>query len=168
MIWLSYILSLFTFISKGPWTYGNAGYNGPYYHKCLQFSGVSTYFYWQFENSVTHSFKIKFRAPPVRGFSYIELWMVGMQIPIVAALIEYSILLGLKKYFSKKEINPKISNFINDQLSKIDIGSKDLFCKRRENIDVSKITLNVYKNIDISAFVISLVYFIIFCLFYWL
>ena len=91
-----------------------------------------------------------------------------MQIPIVAALIEYSILLGLKKYFSKKEINPKISNFINDQLSKIDIGSKDLFCKRRENIDVSKITLNVYKNIDISAFVISLVYFIIFCLFYWL
>ena len=90
-----------------------------------------------------------------------------MQIPIVAALIEYSILLGLKKYFSKKEINPKISNFINDQLSKIDIGSKDLFCKRRENIDVSKITLNVYKNIDISAFVISLVYFIIFCLFYW-
>ena len=91
-----------------------------------------------------------------------------MQIPIVAALIEYSILLGLKKYFSKKEFSPKISNFINDQLSKIDIGSKDLFCKRRENIDVSKITLNVYKNIDISAFVISLVYFIIFCLFYWL
>ena len=87
-----------------------------------------------------------------------------MQIPIVAALIEYSILLGLKKYFSKKEINPKISNFINDQLSKIDIGSKDLFCKRRENIDVSKITLNIYKNI-VAAFVISLVYFIIFCLF---
>ena len=91
-----------------------------------------------------------------------------MQIPIVAALIEYSILLGLKKYFSKKEINPKISNFINDQLSKIDIGSKDLFCKKRETIEVSKITLNIYKNIDIAAFVISLVYFIIFCLFYWL
>ena len=53
---------------------------------------------------VTHSSKIKFRAPPVRGFSYIELWMVGMQIPIVAALIEYSILLGLKKYFSKRGI----------------------------------------------------------------
>ena len=91
-----------------------------------------------------------------------------MQIPIVAALIEYSILLGLKKYFSKKEINPKISNFINEQLSKIDTGSKDLFCKKRETIEVSKITLNIYKNIDIAAFVISLVYFIIFCLFYWL
>ena len=36
--------AFFTFISKGPWTYGNAGYNGPYYHKCLQFSGVSSTF----------------------------------------------------------------------------------------------------------------------------
>ena len=26
-------------------------------------------------------------APPGRGFSYIELWMVGMQIPILVALI---------------------------------------------------------------------------------
>ena len=38
-------------------------------------------------------------APPGRGFSYIELWMVGMQFPILFALVEYSIILGIKKYF---------------------------------------------------------------------
>ena len=36
-------------------------------------------------------------APPERGFSYIELWMVGMQLPICIALVQYSIILGVKK-----------------------------------------------------------------------
>ena len=44
-------------------------------------------------------------APPERGFSYIELWMVGMFLPISIALVEYSIILGVKKYQNNKSIN---------------------------------------------------------------
>ena len=38
------------------------------------------------------------KAPAKRGFSYIEIWMVGVQIPILTGLTEYGVLLALKKY----------------------------------------------------------------------
>ena len=41
-------------------------------------------------------------APPKRGFSYIEVWMLGMEIPIIFALLEYSMILGLKRCSHKK------------------------------------------------------------------
>ena len=51
-------------------------------------------------------------APPGRGFSYIELWMVGMFLPISFALVEYSVILGVKKYQIVTNVaNPKL--FIN-------------------------------------------------------
>ena len=44
-------------------------------------------------------------APKGRGFSYIEIWMLGAQFPILLALIEYGFVLYLKKnegtFFSK-------------------------------------------------------------------
>ena len=40
-------------------------------------------------------------APNDRGFSYIELWMVGTQFPILLALCEYGIVLYLKKVENK-------------------------------------------------------------------
>ena len=50
------------------------------------------------------------KAPPKRGFSSIEEWFVGMQAPILIAILEYGILLALKKFFSQinfmwKQIN---------------------------------------------------------------
>ena len=36
-------------------------------------------------------------APHNRGFSYIELWMIGSQFPILLALFEYGFVLYLKK-----------------------------------------------------------------------
>ena len=36
-------------------------------------------------------------APPTRGFSNAETWMIGMELPIVLAALEYSIILGLKR-----------------------------------------------------------------------
>ena len=36
-------------------------------------------------------------APHNRGFSYIELWMLGSQFPILLALFEYGFVLYLKK-----------------------------------------------------------------------
>ena len=40
-------------------------------------------------------------GPPARGFSYIELWMVGMEMPIILALLEYSMILGMGRWFGK-------------------------------------------------------------------
>ena len=42
-------------------------------------------------------------APPNRGFSYIELWMVGMQLPIIVAIVEYIVILGLTRYLKYKD-----------------------------------------------------------------
>ena len=36
-------------------------------------------------------------APAGRGFSYIEVWMIGSQFPILLALCEYGFVLFLKK-----------------------------------------------------------------------
>ena len=40
-------------------------------------------------------------APQGRGFSYIEIWLVGSQGPILLALIEYGCILAWKQHFSK-------------------------------------------------------------------
>ena len=45
------------------------------------------------------------KAPPKRGFSSIEEWFVGMQAPILIAILEYGILLALKKFFSRKHFD---------------------------------------------------------------
>ena len=37
-------------------------------------------------------------APPLRGFTYIELWYIGVQIPIILAIIEYGMTLAALKY----------------------------------------------------------------------
>lgn len=41
-------------------------------------------------------------APPSRGLSYIEIWMIGTEIPIVLALMEYSFILGMKRWLGGK------------------------------------------------------------------
>ncbi len=60
-------------------------------------------------------------APKARGFSYIEIWMVGMQIPILAAIIEYGIILGMKKRQSYQDIvkrSSRAQSWIQDQSAK--------------------------------------------------
>ena len=41
-------------------------------------------------------------APNGRGFSYIEIWMIGTQIPILLALVEYGFILHMKKISQNK------------------------------------------------------------------
>ena len=33
-------------------------------------------------------------APPNRGLSYVDIWMLGMEFPILMAIVEYSMILG--------------------------------------------------------------------------
>ena len=81
-------------------------------------------------------------APKARGFSYIEVWMIGTQFPILLALFEYGIVL----YWIK--ISKKSKNY-NDVESK-------------ENLD-EKI-----KRLDFATLIFSLVCFVTFSIFYWI
>ena len=82
-------------------------------------------------------------APPNRGFSYIELWMVGMQLPIIVAIVEYIVILGLTRYLKYK--------------------------------DTSRIyaTENVKRNLDwilyadVITFTVSIIYYVLFFILYW-
>ena len=59
-------------------------------------------------------------APPSRGFSYIELWMIGMEIPIVLALLEYSFILGMKRSLGGRL--KSIGN-IDSAIARIDVAT---------------------------------------------
>ena len=45
-------------------------------------------------------------APDDSGFSYIDIWMVGTQFPILLALCQYGFVLYLKKVDKKLPKNP--------------------------------------------------------------
>ena len=41
-------------------------------------------------------------APPNRNFTYIEIWMLLVYFPIFIAILEYGLILTVKKYFTIK------------------------------------------------------------------
>lgn len=50
-------------------------------------------------------------APGSRGFSYIEIWFVGIQAPILMAILEYGIVLALRKlayHYPIKQLTQKM------------------------------------------------------------
>ena len=67
-------------------------------------------------------------APQSRGFSYIEIWMIGTQVPIILALMEYGFVLYWKKYANKpNQIKQKNGNKlepdIDERIKKLDLIS---------------------------------------------
>ena len=83
-------------------------------------------------------------APSHRGFSYIELWMIGSQFPILLALCEYGFVLYLKKSTNDHNV---ISNL--DALEEPSLDEK-------------------IKKLDYSTMAFSFFFFIIFALLYWI
>ena len=86
-------------------------------------------------------------APPVRGFSHIELWMIGMLVPILVAIIEYGVTLCLYRYWELKELEQKV--FVKGQMKIPDSNKKVLTFK-----------------IDMTALFISIIYYLIFFISY--
>ena len=43
-------------------------------------------------------------APKTRQFSYIEVWMIGVQIPIIISILEYGLIIGLQRFSVKFQI----------------------------------------------------------------
>ena len=86
-------------------------------------------------------------APPTRGFSYIEVWILGTQAPIILALFEYGFVLFLKKIAKKKTTEE------NQQVNQNDSGP-DLDDK--------------IKMLDFTTMIISLVSISTFVSIYWI
>ena len=49
-------------------------------------------------------------APKNRGFSFVEIWMLGTQFPILVALFEYGFVLYMKKVAKISDLN-ETTNF---------------------------------------------------------
>ena len=82
-------------------------------------------------------------APQDRGFSYIELWMVGMQLPILLAIIEYGIILA----FTKRPDNGQPNN-------------------KKEAWTSSKNFEKVARSMDVWSFVASVSFTVLFIALY--
>ena len=85
-------------------------------------------------------------APQGRGFSNIEVWMIGAQIPILLALWEYGFILYLKKH-ANKDKNQVQTMTAEDQVVKLD-----------ERI----------KQMDSATMIFSFLFFTTFALVYWI
>ena len=84
-------------------------------------------------------------APYDRGFSYIEIWMLGAQFPILLAFFEYGYILYLKKTEAK-------------------IGEQNQAIYPRD----PKPTMDdMIKKLDFVIMTISFVFYVTFALLYW-
>ena len=98
-------------------------------------------------NLICYSIYENADAPPERGFSHIELWMIGMLIPILVAIIEYGVILCLYRYWELKELDQKV--FVKGQIA----------------IPASNKKILTFK-IDMIALFISIIYYVIFFITY--
>ena len=86
-------------------------------------------------------------APLTRGFSYIEVWILGTQAPILLALFEYGFILHLKKVAKKKTTN-EVQD-INHDDSEPDLDDK-------------------IKKLDYATMIFSLISIFAFVTIYWI
>ena len=81
-------------------------------------------------------------GPSSRGFSYVDVWYVGMFLPIIMAITEYAIILAIMKYRTENEYN---------------------------TIVFGKITLKrLIAHIDVVSMCLSLMFMIVFVSLYYL
>ena len=110
-------------------------------------------------------------APEDSGFSYIEIWMVGTQFPILLALCQYGYVLYMKKV--DKESSKNLSNKKRKVCSTVMKFStknslpSELNVNQMLDLDDPKPDLDErIKKLDFATMIFSLFYFIPFVLIY--
>ena len=94
------------------------------------------------------------KAPSGRGFSYIEIWLLGVQIPIILAIVEYGILLTMKRMQKKDNGQVKIQVIHSGNHPQI---------REKAIWDLDQMG----KTMDKWSFISSLFFIIIFIIVYW-
>ena len=85
-------------------------------------------------------------APHDRGFSYIEVWILGTQFPILLAFFEYGYVLYLKKVEAKVGVQNQVMNPSNPN----------------QTLD------DRIKKMDFVTMIISFIFYVIFASLYWI
>ena len=88
------------------------------------------------------------KAPEKRNFSYIEIWMFLVYIPIFIAILEYGIILTMKKYIATK-IAPD-----QNSTTKLDFDGS-LTMKNGTNFDELSKTIDFWTFWAISFIIIT-------------
>ena len=84
-------------------------------------------------------------APHDRGFSYVEVWILGTQFPILLAFFEYGYILYLKKTQAKIGEQNQVMN-LRDQKPTLD---------------------DKIKKLDFVIMIISFIFYVTFASLYW-
>lgn len=90
-------------------------------------------------------------APKKRGFSYIEVWIMGSQGTILLAIIEYGFILMWKKFEKKasSEVTPIVDKDEEKTWNNLSLNEK-------------------IKRVDIISIIISGMFFLLFNIIYWI
>ena len=125
-------------------------------------------------------------APIGRGFSYIELWMVGTQFPILLALCEYGFILYLTKLSKKSPKNPNSTKKICSKFgccqgtrpsTVSSMNSRQSNDQSATGIDSNQILNHDepkpdfeerIRKLDFATMIFSFIFFIIFATVYWI
>ena len=131
-------------------------------------------------------------APRDRGFSNIEVWMLGAQFPILLALSEYGFVLYLKKHANKGQnqvqtltTDPNQVQIMTTDLNQVQTMTSDKNQIRTMTLDqtmtsdqnqVQPMTAedqaaeldNRIKRLDSATMIFSFVFFTTFALIYWI
>ena len=97
-------------------------------------------------------------APRDRGFSNIEVWMLGAQFPILLALCEYGFVLYLKKYPNQDRNQIRVQKMMPDQNQVQTITLDDQGTELDDRI----------KHLDSATMIFSFLFFTTFALVYWI
>ena len=92
-------------------------------------------------------------APTKRGFSFIEVWLLGVEIPILVGILEYGIILSVRKYKSKKKVTSVIN--VKSVLGPMIQANEDLEWN------------SLSKSLDKWTFIGSILFIMIFNIVYW-
>ena len=113
-------------------------------------------------------------APPDRGFSYIEIWMIGTQLPILFAICEYGLILHWRRIGALETNNDNKGLWIfskNIQIYLFRIYYLFVADEPTKMKNISEAGLDLEKKIkdlDYISMIFSLVYLITSVLVYWI
>ncbi len=103
-------------------------------------------------------------APPKRGFSYVEIWLCGCQVPMLLGITVYSYILSARKFDPPKSLK-------SNRVKSLSTTSKNQFLQDDINLaDTKKMEDKLhdhFRRIDKTFGVVSMSFFIVFCIVYW-
>ena len=114
-------------------------------------------------------------APRARGFSNIEVWMLGAQFPILLALFEYGFVLYLKKYANKGQNQIQSPTMDPNQVQIMTTNPNQVQTMTSDKNQVQTTTPrdqgleldDKIKRLDSVTMILSFLFFATFALIYW-